>query len=155
MDTLADRVRWEPTGNGIRISIPARKDWRLAFFSVWLVAWTYGGNQTVRQTLAKFSSGTIDWFACFWLMAWAFGECWVIAWIIWALGGQTTVSLDPTEITIYQQLFGFLLRRRTAHTGDVRNLRFSPSVRKGPFPYGEQHQFRMRPQNMEHRFGNL
>lgn len=131
MHTLADRVQWESTGNGIDLVIPARKDWRLAFFGVWLAGWTMGGNATIHQTLRRFSSGSVDWFNCLWLVGWAFGECFVVAWIIWALGGKTSLSLDSTTMTISHQLFGFLLRRRATPTGEVRNLRYVPGARKG------------------------
>ena len=131
MHTLADRVHWEPAGNGICLFIPSRKDWRLAFFGFWLAGWTAGGNAIIHQTVRKFASGSIDWFNCLWLVGWAFGECFVFAWIVWALGGKTMVLLDPATITIDNRLFGLLLRRRAASTAEVRNLRYTPRTQRG------------------------
>ncbi len=131
MDKLADRLRWEPTANGIQVSIPARLDWKILFFAVWLAMWTVAGNTTIRQFLNEIAESKSDWFVALWLLGWAAGECFVTVAIVWALGGKTLLRLDPATMTIEHQLFGIRLISRSLATAEVRNLRFTQAVRKG------------------------
>ena len=131
MEKLADRISWERTAIGIQVLIPARLDWKVLFFAVWLVMWTLAGKSTIHQLLGEFAAGKSDWFTSFWLIAWAAGECFVTAAIVWALGGRTLLRLDPATMTVEQRLFGARLISRSYPTAEVRNLRFTPAVSKG------------------------
>jgi hypothetical protein len=131
MDKLADRLRWEPTATGIQVLIPARRDWKILFFAVWLAMWTVAGNTTIRRLVSEIAAGKSDWFTALWLIAWAAGECFVSIAIVWALGGKTLLRLDPASMSIEHQLFGIRLRTRSFATAEVRNLRFTPAVAKG------------------------
>jgi hypothetical protein len=131
MDKLADRLRWEPTANGIQVLIPARLDWKILFFAVWIVMWTVGGIATIRQFLNEIADNKSDSFLALWLIGWAAGECFVTATIIWAVGGKTLLRLDPATMTIEHQLFGIRFLVRSFATAEVRNLRLTQAVRKG------------------------
>jgi len=72
MNTLADRILWEQTGNGIRVLIPGRRNWASLFIAVWLIAWTFAGKNVRGQILAKWQAGTVDWFSWLWMVGWGF-----------------------------------------------------------------------------------
>ena len=131
MEILADRLLWDRTANGIRVIVPAPRDWKILFFAVWLAGWTIGGRFAARQVVRSYAVGKIDWFTSLWLIGWAFGECFVASAILWAVGGQTLLRLDPATLQIEWSLFGVRLNTRTLSTADVRNLRYCPAVSKG------------------------
>jgi hypothetical protein len=129
MEKLADRLSWERGANGILVVIPARRDWTVLFFAAWLVGWTIGGKAAFHETFA--ANGQIQLFMLAWLVGWVFGECFATAAVLWALGGRTILRLDPTRLEIERNLFGVRLSSRSAATGEIRNLRFSPRIARG------------------------
>lgn len=131
MEKLADRIRWERTANGIQVLIPARLDWKTLFFTAWLAMWTVAGKSVIHQFVNGRAAGKSDSFTALWLVGWAAAECFVTAAILWALGGRTLLRLDPTTMSIEQQLFGARLVSRSFADTEVRNLRFTPAVTKG------------------------
>jgi len=49
LEPLAGRLKWERTGSGIRVEIPAQSGWLLAFLFFWLILWGgIGGTMVVR-----------------------------------------------------------------------------------------------------------
>ncbi|HTX76467.1 MAG TPA: hypothetical protein VMD29_09700 [Terracidiphilus sp.] len=131
MEKLAGRLNWERTANGIRVEIPARRDWTTAFFTIWLCGWTLAGKAALHQAFPKGNGSAVEWFSLLWLAGWAFGECFVTVAIIWALGGRTLVVLDPEALEIEHSLLSIHLNRRVTATSDVRNLRFMPATASG------------------------
>ena len=133
LQNLAGRMTWEPVGGGIQVEIPAQRNWTILFFAAWLAMWTYGGRQAILQVLASAASKSMNWFLVFWLVGWLFGECFVIAAILWALGGSTTLTLDNSTLSVARQLFGLRVNGFSCMTSNVRNLRFSPAARRGRY----------------------
>ena len=86
---------------------------------------------TIQRLLGEYGSGKTDWFLILWLAGWTGGEFFVSSAIIWALGGQTVLQLDPTVLQIEHSLFGIRLRSRSVSTTEVRNLRYTPASTKG------------------------
>src|ERR1035438_3608834 len=128
LETLAGRLKWERTGTGIRVEIPARLDWSVLFYVVWLVLWSMGGWHVMIETFYRHDQSM---FNLFWLMGWAFGECYVTAFTIWSLTGRTTLELDPCQLEITRRIVGIQIGKRTFSNTDVRNLRFIPSRGRG------------------------
>ncbi len=128
LETLAGRLRWENTGSGIYVEIPARLDWTLAFFIIWLAGWSFGGWDVGLQTFSKPNPPIFD---LLWLAAWAVGECVVITSVVWSLGGRSFLALDPSSFQFTHRMCGNQLSRKTFATANVRNLRHVPASHRG------------------------
>jgi hypothetical protein len=128
LEKLAGRLSWERTGSGIRVEIPARLDWSLLFFVVWLPFWSMGGRHVMIETFIKHDQSA---FNLFWLMGWAFAECYVTAFIIWSLTGRTTLTVDPCQLEIIRRVIGIQIDKQTFSTADVCNLRYIPAANRG------------------------
>ena len=128
---LADRVTWEPSGMGMCINIPAKRDWRVAFFLVWLVGWTVGGRQVIAATFTDNGPQSYSLFNLVWLVGWFAGEVFVAGAIIWALAGQTRLDLDPASMRLTWMLAGVKVRSREFENPETRNLRFTPQTNAG------------------------
>lgn len=131
-EKLAGRLTWERTGEGIRIEIPARRDWTVLFFLVWLAGWSLAGRQVIVETFTKHNSPA---FNLLWLVGWAAGECLVTASIIWSLTGRTTFVLDPYKVQIIRRVMGIQLDKREFAPADIRNLRYMPAGNRGRRSY--------------------
>lgn len=131
MEKLADRVTWDRTATGIQVVIPARMGWAILFFAVWLAGWTIAGKSVWHQAFPDRDMSHVVWFSALWMVGWAIGECFVTSAILWALGGQTILRLDPRVLDFERNLFGIRLNRRSIPTSEVRNLRYTQATRKG------------------------
>ncbi len=131
LQRLAGRLKWDQTGSGIHVEIPARLNWTSLFLIVWLIGWTIGGRHVLSETFTPGSKSYHSLFNLLWLVAWAFGEVLVGATLIWSLTGRTTVDLDPSMLKIRRFALGVQIDRRSFPTSDVRNLRFSPPAQRG------------------------
>ncbi len=129
LEKLAGRHTWEPMAGGIRVEIPAQRNWTILFFAVWLVMWTVGGRHVIAETFGRSASHPNSWFNMLWLGGWAIGECVVSGAILWGLGGSITLMLDPSNLEIRRRLFGLQIGGFTCPTSKVRNLRFTPAGR--------------------------
>ncbi len=127
-DTLAGRLKWERTGTGIRVEIPARLDWSLLFLGFWLVFWWHPWRETMVEVFLNHKGGA---FLQFWLAGWTAGGCYAATFIIWSLTGRSTVVLDPCQLEITRAVLGFPLNCRRYTTSEVCNLRFVPAMKKG------------------------
>ena len=128
MEILADRLTWEQTGLGIRVTIPPRRDWTVPFFLVWIVGWSIAGVNVFQKT---FHSADPQLFDMVWLIGWAFGEAFAAGSIVWALAGCTLLSLDPSRIEVSRLVAGIPITRWSYATSEVRNLRFQPTSGSG------------------------
>jgi hypothetical protein len=128
LEKLVGRLTWERTGTGIQVEIPARLDWSVWFLVFWLPLWSMGGWHVMIEAFIKHDQSA---FNLFWLMGWAVAECYVVAFIIWSLTGQTTLVLDPCQLEIIRRVIGIQIDKRTFSTADVRNLRYIPSENRG------------------------
>jgi len=132
LQTLAGRLKWERTGNGIRVEIPARLDWTTLFGAVWLVFWSYGGWQITIDTYINHKSVV---FNSLWLVGWAIAECYVIGFIVWSITGRTTLLFDPCQLEITRRVIGIQMNYRRYTTSDICNFRFVPARKKGRRSY--------------------
>jgi hypothetical protein len=135
LETLAGRLKWEHTGTGIRVEIPARLDWTTLFFVVWLAGWSVAGWHVILDALSK---PNVQPFNLLWLVGWAAGECFVIASVVWSLAGNTTLMLDSSTLEINRRIAGIQLDRRSFATTSVHNLRYIPAANRGRRSYGSQ-----------------
>ena len=111
--------------DGLRISSPPRRGWRILFFAVWLVFWTYGGFDIGRKLLNHF-----DLFSFLWVIGWAVAEFWVIGGIIYSLLGNEFILASEKTVTRKTGILGIGLTR-TYLSHAMRDLRYKPEIGSG------------------------
>ncbi|MDE3175322.1 MAG: hypothetical protein KGM15_04335 [Pseudomonadota bacterium] len=115
---LAPRFRVEAAADGgQRIVVPARRSlFLMAFLTVWLAGWSFGGAAAMARMWADFSP-----FLAFWLCGWALGEAGVIATLAWMAAGRETIRAAGADLEISAELLGFV-RRRLYRGAHIHNL---------------------------------
>jgi hypothetical protein len=116
LETLAGRLKWEKTEQGIRVVIPARyspkRILHKLLVEIWLPAIIYGVLWCFLTKGAKWGGP----------LGWASGA--VIAFFILMLTGRTVLFLDESKLTI--EFRSFWIRRSTSRysTARLSNLHF-------------------------------
>jgi hypothetical protein len=124
-EKLAGRLTWEPTGEGIRVDIPARRSWTIVIHFVWLILWCGAGWLAWTRIHEGHHAATN--IPLIWLVGWAAGVVFMTARILWSLSGGTTLELNSHELRIARQMIGVQVSTRCYANTDVRNLRFIPN----------------------------
>jgi hypothetical protein len=119
LEKLAGRLKWERTGDGIRVLIPAWAPWLVTFNGVWL----YMVPLTTVQAFDKLRGITGSESSA---PAWI-GLLLCVTWFTMIFTARQVLTLNPAEMTIQVRLFGIGVRERTRATSRLRNLRFVPS----------------------------
>jgi hypothetical protein len=119
LETLAGRLKWEQTGDGIRVVIPVRMPLLTALSGIWLF-------MLPHFTVEVFDKlrGFIDprSFAPVWI-----GLCLVVLWFTMIFTTQQILTLNPGEIVIQVRIFGIGVKKRAFATSRLQCLRFVPS----------------------------
>ncbi len=124
----------EESQGGLRIVIPARRNWFiLLFLAVWLVGWAFGELSAIG---VLFDVGPMrtgrrsapSAFLAFWLLGWTFGGAAAAYTWLWNLCGREIVRIDGAALAISREPIPFPRSREFDWT-QVRNLRVSPSLR--------------------------
>jgi hypothetical protein len=110
---------------GLRISMPPKRDAGLLFLMFWCCGWTAGGVFAIRALLHQFHA-----FIFVWLIGWAVGEASVGYRILYALGGRQIVLANSESLTCRTQIFGLGLTRSYL-VREMRDLRFQPEAGTG------------------------
>jgi hypothetical protein len=128
-ENLAGRLTWEPTGEGIRVDIPARRSWTIVIHFVWLIVWLGAGWLALTRIHEGHHAATN--IPLIWLLGWAVGVVFMTARILWSLTGRSTLELNSYQLRISRQMMGLQLGMRSYANADVRNLRFIPNMIRG------------------------
>ena len=120
----------EPTLTGIRVSIPARKNWLVILFLLaWLGGWVAGETSAISQLLHP-KIGPPQAFLAFWLIGWTIGGAAVMATLIWQVSGREVIAVEGHYLIHRVELLG--MARSREYQGDlVSRLRaadYSPSL---------------------------
>jgi hypothetical protein len=128
-EILAGRLTWEPTGEGIRVDIPARRSWTIGIHFLWLILWCGAG----WLALTRIHEGhhAAAQIPLIWIVGWAAGVVFMTARILWSLTGTTTLQLNSRDLRISRQMMGMQVGTRNYANADVRNLRFIPNMIRG------------------------
>jgi hypothetical protein len=96
-------------GDRLVVSFRPRRMWSvLAFLSIWLTLWTFGGLMAMTQLGQVGPGGTA--FFLVWLSGWAFGEFFVTGVIAWQLVGRAVLTVSDEALEIRWEI------RRLART---------------------------------------
>jgi hypothetical protein len=128
-ENLVGRLTWEPTGDGIRVEIPARRSWTIVIQILWLFAWCGAGWLAMNRIHEGHQAA--NHIPLIWIVGWAAGMLFVIASILWSLSGSTTMELNTYQLRITRHMMGLQVGTRSCANADVRNLRFVPNMIRG------------------------
>lgn len=128
-ENLAGRLTWEPTGDGIRVEIPARRSWTMLIQFLWLIVWC-GAGWLALTRLHEGHQATTH-IPLIWLAGWAVGVVFVTASILWSLSGSTTLEVNSYQLRITRQMMGLQMGTRSCANAEVRDLRFVPNMIRG------------------------
>jgi hypothetical protein len=112
------------TPEGMRITIPVRRNWFIVLFvGGWLIAWVCGWVFVPIAFLAS-GFGPESLFLIGWWIAWtAAGGFIGYAWLN-QIAGREIVTVDGTALTVTRQLFR-ILRSKSYEIANVKDLRIS------------------------------
>jgi hypothetical protein len=131
VELQAPRFRSEVTLQGLRVVIPARRNWLIILFLLaWLGGWVMG-EVTVSKQLLNFTDKTPVAFLAFWLVGWTIGGTLAAGAVLWQLAGREVLTIDPLSLLYRVEAFG-IGRNRSFRAADVRNFR-STEYASSPF----------------------
>ena len=126
LEKLAGRLRWERTGQGIRIVIPARQDWWIVPLAIFLtaIAWVDWTDWFfLHNSLPDSSFSKLAWLG---IATSAVLACIFVCWFLWGMTGKTILAMDPFELKLERRVIGIEWDIRKFSTYDVKNLRYIP-----------------------------
>jgi hypothetical protein len=116
------RYRLDHDMGGLRVAIPARRNWFIiAFYCLWLVGWALG-ETTVLAELVKGEHRAPQAFMAVWLAGWTCGGAYVLLTILWQLCGRELLTIAPDALHHRVEIFG-IGRTRSYALGQVTRLR--------------------------------
>jgi len=114
--------------NGLRISIRVRRQDLLVyvFLVAWFLGWTVAGIKGISLLIDHTPSRVP-----LWPLGWIFGEIWVLALVLFLIGGREVVTITPDFVKCSRQRFGIgVTRQYFLH--EVLNLRCGPPRYRRP-----------------------
>jgi len=116
------RSKIEDAPCGLRITIPAKKNYFLILFlAFWLVGWAFGEVTVIAQVLNS-ESDAPKLFMLAWLGAWTVGGAFAVYVWIWNVKGQEIINLSSTELQHIRRMPMFQ-RSKEYDLSAVSNLR--------------------------------
>lgn len=98
------RSKIENTGSGIRITIPAKKNYFLILFlAFWLVGWVFGEVVVLTQIFNP-ESDSPKLFMLAWLGGWTVGGAFAIYVWLWNIKGKEIINISSTELQHIRRL---------------------------------------------------
>ncbi len=116
------RYTVEASREGLRASIPARRNWFVVLFlAAWLGGWVFGEVSAASELLSPRDKSPTA-FLAFWLVGWTLGGAFCIFTVLWQLAGREVLTVTPSELTHRLEVFG-LGWTRAYRRSEVKNLR--------------------------------
>jgi hypothetical protein len=129
-----------PEPNGIKIVIPAKRNWFiLLFLSFWLCGWAVGEFTVPFEFLKNDTPSEAILFSLAWLGMWTVGGGFAIYAWLWQVKGQEIITLTPTALLIKRSLFGYG-RQKEYGVQHLKNLRVAAQG-FNPFDFSSAGQF--------------
>jgi hypothetical protein len=123
LETLAGRLKWERTSDGIRVVIPVRVPWLLTLSGIFL--FTFPSSTVDVFSKHRGFTGPVS-FIQFWILLGS-GICLGVLWFTMIFTIKQVLTLNPAEMTIQVRTLGIGVRKRTVATNRLHYLRFEPS----------------------------
>jgi len=117
------KARIEKTVNGIRISIPSKKNWfGLLFGTAWLGGWYAGFTSAYPMVFHGIEQGEIEAFMTFWLIGWTIGGVSIVGMLLWGYFGKEKFYLERGEVLFEESVFG-IGRKKRLQAIAINNIR--------------------------------
>jgi hypothetical protein len=111
--------------SGVRVTIPAPRNWFLVFFlPLWLAGWVVGEVAVGGKLFTDPPDGGEGLFLAVWLVLWTLGGLLFTFFWLWNLAGKEIVALDDESLSIRYAIGGSGWTRRFERA-EVRDLRVS------------------------------
>lgn len=115
------RSQIENTSDGLRITIPVKKNYFvILFLGFWLCGWVAGEVSALTELIN--GKGAADGFLFFWLCAWTVGGIFAISTWLWNFKGKEIIIFTGVELQHIRQVAG-LRWSKEYELASVRNLR--------------------------------
>jgi hypothetical protein len=124
LETLAGRLKWERTVNGIRVEIPARGSDPVLSQLAWFCF--LAGPVLLFVGIPDKDSTAFE-LLFIWVLLIA-GLLSTIVRILWEIAGKTILTIDPNSMALSSRIMGLDLKRRSYANENVRLMRFVPAV---------------------------
>lgn len=119
--TMRSRIIDEPPG--LRIVIPARRNWFVVvFMTAWLCGWAFGEIAVIGALFGEGPPGALSLFLVVWLVGWTVGGLFAVYIVLWMLAGQEIVLLRPDALVVKRNVLG-IGKRRAYDITKVERLR--------------------------------
>jgi hypothetical protein len=116
------RYALEHSAEGLRISIPARRNWFVLLFLVaWLGGWFFGEVNAASELLAP-KEHSPSAFLAFWLVGWTLGGAFCAGTVLWQLAGREVLVVGGGVLQRRIELFG-LAWSRGYRLAEIKALR--------------------------------
>jgi hypothetical protein len=125
LETLAGRLKWERTGLGIRVVIPARLDWWIMQAALVATAVVGVDYLYIFNNLPDGGLSPLVWIC---IVIVIIGGGVFICWFLWSIAGKTILRMDPFELKLERRVIGIECDSRRFATCDVKCLRYFPPV---------------------------
>jgi hypothetical protein len=112
-------------GLGIRVIIPARRDWWIVPLVIFLSAGTGLEWFYPSDTLPNGNLSQVAWIG---IVVLAAMTCIFVCWLLWGMTGKTILEMDPFELKLVRRIIGVEWDTRRFATYDMKNLRYIPPV---------------------------
>lgn len=125
---ICNRVRIDHPKDAMTITVRSiLRLGKLAFISVWLSGWSYGGILALGVLLFGNSDSGRNFFIALWLIPWAAGFAFGAFMFLWILWGREQLTIDNSSITkrISVRLF---TRTWNYDLVNVSNIRKTPDL---------------------------
>ncbi|WP_101759228.1 hypothetical protein [Oceanicoccus sp. KOV_DT_Chl] len=127
VDVSESRSIVSNTHNGLRIEIPAKKNWFLILFlGFWLVGWLFGEISVLTILLMPKEGEAPTLFLIAWLGGWTVGGAFAIYAWAWNVFGKEVVEVNFHELAL-KKVVGNIKRSKEFDLAHVKDIRVQPS----------------------------
>jgi hypothetical protein len=130
LETLAGRLKWEETSEGIVVSVPVRRGVSAPLYgplvAIWLIYAAVHYWNLLGTPHRDYNEFTLQVIA---IAIYAFGFCFAVFWLTWIFTAETILTLTPSEMKIQRRVAGIVLTTQSFETRHVRNLKYIPPSR--------------------------
>ena len=106
VEAKSARYTVESSPDGLRASIPARRNWFvILFLCAWLGGWFFGEVSAAKELLNP-KEHTASGFLSFWLLGWTLGGAFCLGTILWQLAGREVLVASSSSLVYRIELFG-------------------------------------------------
>jgi hypothetical protein len=118
----APRYQVEVDGNGVRVTVPAPRNWFvILFLGAWFFGWIFGEAFAGAELLHPQAKTPLA-FLGFWLLAWTAGGAVALSTLLWQLAGREVLTVRSGLFVHRVEAFG-MGRTRSFDATQVRRLR--------------------------------